>query len=152
MITYEVGDATIPFNGEKTLIIHVVNNIGAWGSGFVVPLGERYPEAKEVYTNRVGNMALGTVDLIPIKGVLVTVANMCAQNGIKGPGNPHPLKYGPLAKCLDDTCYYAARSGFKILAPKFGADRGGGDWSKIEVLFDEALDAYGVEAVVRTLS
>ena len=50
-IHYIIGDATLPIEteAENRLIVHCCNTLGAWGAGFVVPLGERYPSAKEEY-------------------------------------------------------------------------------------------------------
>jgi hypothetical protein len=47
MITYIVGDATDPQGQGKKMIVHVCNDIGAWGLGFVVPLGTKFPKAKD---------------------------------------------------------------------------------------------------------
>ena len=151
MITYEVGDATVPFERGRTLIIHVVNNVGLWGSGFVVPLGKKYPKAREKFLDHVGHMQLGKTDFVTVESYKLVIANMCAQNGVRSDRNPHPLKYGPLATCIDHVCYYAAKNSYRILAPKFGSDLAGGSWPKIESIFYEALDTYQVEATVRTL-
>ena len=50
-IHYIIGDATLPIEteAENRLIVHCCNSLGAWGAGFVVPLGRRYPKAKEEY-------------------------------------------------------------------------------------------------------
>lgn len=50
-IHYIIGDATLPIEteAENRLIVHCCNTLGAWGAGFVVPLGRRYPLAKEGY-------------------------------------------------------------------------------------------------------
>jgi hypothetical protein len=51
---YVVGDlfGLMPNYGPETqtpLIPHICNDLGGWGSGFVVPLGKRYPEAEAAY-------------------------------------------------------------------------------------------------------
>ena len=50
-IHYIIGDTTLPIEteAENRLIVHCCNTLGAWGAGFVVSLGERYPSAKEEY-------------------------------------------------------------------------------------------------------
>ena len=50
-IKYQVGDLfeAIDSYKEKIIIAHVCNNKGAWGSGFVIPLGKKYPLAKSEY-------------------------------------------------------------------------------------------------------
>ena len=53
---YIVGDLfrLMPNHGPETqtppvVIPHICNDLGGWGSGFVVPLGKRYPEAERAY-------------------------------------------------------------------------------------------------------
>lgn len=51
-IEYIVGDATAPvtpMNADNLIIAHCCNDVGAWGSGFVVPLGNKYPNVKYLY-------------------------------------------------------------------------------------------------------
>jgi hypothetical protein len=48
-VRYVVGDATTPQGNRPMVIAHVCNDVGAWGRGFVVPLGKRYPSAKQQF-------------------------------------------------------------------------------------------------------
>ncbi len=52
VINYVEGDVLdlsgVPA-GKTVLIPHVCNAVGAWGAGFVVPLGRAYPAAKQAY-------------------------------------------------------------------------------------------------------
>lgn len=53
-ITYLVGDATQPdemseHHGGPQLIVHIVNNVGGWGRGFVKALSKRWPEPEYYY-------------------------------------------------------------------------------------------------------
>ena len=43
-ISYLVGDATAPKTPGPKMIVHVCNDIGAWGKGFVMALSRRLPE------------------------------------------------------------------------------------------------------------
>jgi hypothetical protein len=40
-IAYHVGDATMPVGDGPKILVHICNNIGAWGRGFVVALSRR---------------------------------------------------------------------------------------------------------------
>lgn len=43
-ITYLRGDATAPHGKGVKLIVHVCNDLGGWGKGFVLALSRRWPE------------------------------------------------------------------------------------------------------------
>jgi len=43
-IAYVMGDATAPKADGPKIIVHVCNDVGAWGRGFVVALSRRWPE------------------------------------------------------------------------------------------------------------
>lgn len=152
-IEYIVGDLFDSIENDKpTVIAHVCNDQGAWGAGFVVPLGMKYPIARNAYlawhkegvwTPELENQFTGSsieggyddfkqglVQLVKINDNLY-VANMVAQNL----GGRRPLNYLSLAKCLgivNDTC-----QGFDILCPRFGAGLAGGDWYVIECLIQD---------------
>ena len=49
MIEYIKGDATKPKGTDKKLLIHVSNDIGGWGSGFVLALNKLSPLPKQFY-------------------------------------------------------------------------------------------------------
>jgi hypothetical protein len=115
---YVVGNLfeLIPNHGPETqtppvVIPHICNDLGGWGSGFVVPLGKLYPEAEAAYRRwhshrfdssagpwsnyfELGNVQIVICDTTTIPGVAVTpgmsdsttrkqaiVANMIAQHG-----------------------------------------------------------------------
>lgn len=149
MITYRVGDLFehIPDN-ETVLIPHITNNIGAWGSGFVLPLSKKYPEAEAAY--RAYQPELGTVQRVKV-GDHVWVYNMCAQHGIRskstGPRsaiNNKPIRYASLCDCMRKVAVGHNPDYYKIYAPKFGSDRSGGTWEFIEELIDEIWGEFDV--------
>lgn len=66
MITYLVGDATRPDpmseqQGGPQLIVHICNNVGGWGRGFVMALSKRWPEPERAYRSwhKKGDNGLG---------------------------------------------------------------------------------------------
>lgn len=48
-IQYLIGDATDPRGDGQKIIAHVCNDIGAWGSGFVVALSQRWAAPERSY-------------------------------------------------------------------------------------------------------
>ncbi len=48
-INYVVGDATQPIGEGPKIIVHVCNDVGAWGCGFVLALSERWPVTEQRY-------------------------------------------------------------------------------------------------------
>ena len=131
------------------IIPHIVNDIGAWGSGFVVPLGNYYPEVKERYLSdyELGWIKLGKTDFIYVPKGQITVANMCAQTGIGK--TKKPIRYEALVSCMRTVVSHIKMDDrlneqmncptlpTKIIAPKFGSDRAGGNWDFIEELINE---------------
>jgi hypothetical protein len=143
MIKYVTGDLFEDI-GQEVVICHVVNNIHAWGSGFVVPLGKKYPKSKECYLNW-KDIKLGDTQFVLGEDNSVIVANMCAQNGISNYSrtkNVRPLNYGALASCMEDVAerifeedvFYDSK--LSIKAPLFGSALAGGDWNIIEELIE----------------
>lgn len=161
---YKVGNlfTTMPETGPSVKVIaHVCNDIGGWGSGFVVPLARKYPEAEKQYRDwhrdrfsqnqmfRLGNISL--VNCNSEKNVEgangpVIVSNMIAQHGtISTPAvgrentDKTPLRYWALAQCMkklaDGVGQFPKDVEFHV--PKFGSDLAGGDWSVIETLIEE---------------
>lgn len=121
---------------RPVVIPHVCNDIGAWGAGFVVPLGNKYPKAKEDYlkwrNGRIGFFSpfeLGEVQYV--RNDNVVVANMIAQRGV---GGPRPLDYRGLVKCMLDVYRVCTKENrrWDIICPKFGSGLAGGDWNIIE--------------------
>lgn len=149
MITYHEGDLfkhLDKWEAERsatenviTIVPHIVNNIGVFGAGFVVPLGKRYPIVREEYLN-VSARLLGTTQSVVVSPNVVVV-NMVAQNSVKpktidGVLIP-PIRYKALEDCMQDvysliSLYESEGKRVQIFAPLFGSGLAGGDWSKIE--------------------
>lgn len=148
MITYHVGNLFDVVGQDKKkqyIIPHVCNDEGVWGSGFVVQLGSKYPDAKDKYLHlfkgRKKN-TLGLMQTVAIKGELVIVANMIAQHGLIGPTNPIPLKYAALIECMREVADLTKackllENVVEIHAPLFGSGLAGGNWDFIEILINE---------------
>lgn len=150
--------------GNDTILIpHVCNDSGAWGAGFVVPLGQKYPMTMNAYTAWYKgqatrhdlivypggiNFRLGAAQVItvqPDKGdePRVVVCNMIAQHKT---GGLRPLRYNALAACMDQVATEAKNSheNPQIRAPLFGAGLAGGNWDFIEKLIEDSWLARGL--------
>jgi O-acetyl-ADP-ribose deacetylase (regulator of RNase III) len=131
-INYITGDATEPQGEGMKMIIHICNSLGAWGSGFVVPLGEKYPLAKERYLdlkNDPDGYILGETQIVPVQEDII-VANMIAQFTIGGRQNK--IDYVALGNCLRSVRQAAKTFNASIHAPRFGAGLAGAPWSDME--------------------
>jgi hypothetical protein len=159
-ISYREGDLFQNLQAEDC-IIHCNNNLAAWGAGFVVPLGENFPEAKEAYhywfkhptdcypkdihAVMSGEPTLGNIQLVNIysRAFFLRVINMIAQNGTISSDNPHPLDYQALTDCLTKVKKYTS-SATRIVCPLFGSKLAGGHWPTIAKIVDDVLAEYNV--------
>lgn len=150
-LQYVVGDALNPREGNRLKIIaHVVNNVGGWGAGFVVPLGNKYPAAREDYRqwakgndqlsflHEQGPFELGWNQYVVVESH-VMVANMCAQNGYRSDAHPVAIDYAALELCLGALLWQANDLNASIHMPRIGCGLGGGKWEQV---LDAMWDAF----------
>jgi O-acetyl-ADP-ribose deacetylase (regulator of RNase III) len=132
--------------------VHVCNDVGAWGAGFVVALLRRRgePEAadKTWYRNRKRGVEppfeLGSVQFVAVADQL-WVANMIGQRNIRRSrkGEP-PVRYHAIATGLGRVADYAQANQATAPMPRIGAGLAGGDWTRIEAVINETLGAVEV--------
>lgn len=156
MITYKTGDMFREIDFESPtikLIPHCCNNIDGYGSGFAGAVAKFFPAAKERYHQwyRMGvdmesgkPFRLGQFQSVKVKSQdlynAVYILNMIGQDGVRGPNNPKPVKYGHLHSCVQKVGellrLYTAKNPpghpIEIITVKFGSDLAGGDWNIIE--------------------
>ncbi len=132
MLTYIKGDLFKNLPQDNFVIPHIVNTKGAWGAGFVVPLGMKYSEAREQYIANWKACKLGVTQKVEV-GNNCYVANMFAQTL----GEPKPIRYAALEKCMKDVALLCKRDKLEIHAPKFGSGLAGGSWPYIESLIEK---------------
>lgn len=148
-VTYVSGDATRP-EPRPALIVHICNDIGRWGSGFVVPLGKRYPEAREDYL-AMRERVLGDAKFVSVDAENnLVVANMIAQHGIKrDPAGIPPIRYDALDATLARVERWLdsmeeLRSGWSVHMPRIGCGLAGGTWQQVQPLVDLHLRRWPV--------
>lgn len=136
MIHYIKGDATNPIgNGEK-VIIHICNNIGAWGAGFVVALSNKWPTTKSSYLNW-KNPTLCMIQKLKVEQDIFVI-NMIAQNNIRSKNNPTPIRYDALEACLIKVVLNIPTNA-SIHMPRIGCGLAGGSWDKVEKIINKTI-------------
>lgn len=149
MIHYVQGDATEPQGEGYKAIVHVCNDIGGWGRGFVLSLSKKWPHVEADYRNWYQGNSPVDPDLPPyppfklgnMRCVKVTpdtwVVNMIAQHGIRADINGiPPIRYNALQDCLNTLLFLGFRS---IHIPRIGCGLAGGKWIEIEPIIERAL-------------
>lgn len=133
MIKYIEGDL-FKFIGDKNksyLIAHCCNNVRCWGAGFVVPLGNKFPEAKRAYLAD-APMILGYCQFVKVTDN-IHVANMIGQENVGFSGNKPPIRYDAIKICMQQIANFInTHQNTEIVCPLFGSGLAGGDWSIIE--------------------
>lgn len=141
MITYLEGDATKPIGKGMKFIVHVCNDLGAWGAGFVIALSKQWYKPELKYRSLTHKqLKLGSVQFATVEWDIV-VCNMIAQHGVgfdKKTKLP-PIRYDALRSCLKNVNEMAETSEATIHAPRFGAGLSGGDWSIIEQIIKDEI-------------
>lgn len=150
MITYLQGDATHPVGDGPKIIMHVCNDRGGWGAGFVLALSKRWSEPEQAYRS-LKQYARGSVQMVSVDQGRdhIFVANMIAQRGYGAsnsrrhksdePDREIPLDYDALAACLDAVSVRARFIPSTVHAPRIGCGLAGGAWDRVEPLIAEAF-------------
>ena len=150
---YKKGDLFNHLEEHKNpVIIHVCNDIGRWGKGFVVPLGNYFPGAKKLFSNNYRNgvdSELGNIQIY--ENDMGTVINMIAQTGIYPVDGVPPIRYKHLKRTLEGVAAYCKEKDVEIVMPKIGAGLAGGNWLVIEEYIKEILVKKGIKVTVYEL-
>lgn len=149
-ITYVKGDATSPIGDGKKFIVHVCNNIGSWGAGFVMALSSKWSEPEKIYRYN-SSMKLGTITVVPVEDDLYVV-NLIGQEGVVYRGNPHdmlpPVRYVAIEKGLERLATAIKISGGSVHMPMIGSGLAGGTWAIIERIIEVTLCEKGIPVTV----
>src|SRR5690349_10368910 len=109
-IEYIKGDATNPGGLDKKIIVHVCNDIGGWGKGFVMAISAKWKQPEEQYRQwhqSQKEFELGKVQFVQVEENL-WVANMIGQRKINKDehGNP-PIRYEAVEQALEKVAAFA---------------------------------------------
>jgi O-acetyl-ADP-ribose deacetylase (regulator of RNase III) len=150
MITYHKGDATDPVGSGQKYVIHICNDSGGWGRGFVLAISNKWKEPekayrewyKEKYSHSCGHFKLGSIQLVKVSQD-IAVINMIAQEGY-GSGNRPPIHYDALEQCLEKVFVSAKVCEASIHGPRFGTGLAGGSWTRIEPIIERTMRELSV--------
>lgn len=99
MIEYVKGDATQPPGDGPRVIVHVCNDVGGWGKGFVMALSRRWKAPEQRYRAWYRGEAegappfeLGRVQFVQVEPAL-WVANIIGQKGLYPSKGTPPIRY-----------------------------------------------------------
>ncbi|MEM7141941.1 MAG: macro domain-containing protein [Actinomycetota bacterium] len=142
-IRYVVGDATSPEGDGEKVIVHICNDIGGWGAGFVLAISRRWPEPEAHYRawfeGRAGNdFSLGAVCVVSVAPGLY-VANLIGQRDVvAGPDRP-PVRYDAIEAGLTALADELVAMDGSAHMPRIGCGLAGGDWGVVSSIVDRTL-------------
>ncbi|SEW30969.1 macro domain-containing protein [Chitinophaga arvensicola] len=157
IINYITGDALKPVGEGNKIIVHVCNDIGAWGKGFVLPLAKKWPRTKAVYLDAFKSATppqLGDIQLINVEQNM-WVVNMIGQHKIttrQTKGGIPPVRYEAILAALRQVAVIATELSAAVHMPRIGCGLAGGTWDKIEPLIQDAFSPVEVGVYVYDLA
>ncbi|WP_316787696.1 macro domain-containing protein [Pedobacter frigoris] len=150
-IDYKNGDATKPENKGNKIIVHVCNDIGGWGKGFVMAISKRWKEPERSYRDwfkTKDNFVLGQVQFVQVEAEL-WVANLIGQHKInKDEQGNAPIRYEAILSGLDKVGEYALENNMTVHMPRIGCGLAGGTWDKIEPIIQSTLTGRNISVTV----
>jgi O-acetyl-ADP-ribose deacetylase (regulator of RNase III) len=156
-IQYVIGDATRPLGCDPRVLVHVCNDVGKWGKGFVLAISRRWklPEQqfKAWYRGETGqSFALGEVQFVEVERAL-WVANIVGQRALASKqGDEPPIRYAAVRVGLAKVRTHALAERASVHMPRIGCGLAGGRWEEIESIINSELSAHGVAVTVYDLA
>ncbi len=150
-IQYLNGDATQPSSEGNKIIVHICNDIGGWGKGFVIAISKRWalPEASyRAWYKSQNDFELGNVQFIQVENDL-WVANVIGQHKIRKDEQGHPpIRYVAVEEAMQKVFKKAKDLKASVHMPRIGCGLAGGKWEKIEPVLLNNLVNNGIKTVV----
>lgn len=150
-IQYIKGDATSPQTSENKIIVHVCNDIGGWGKGFVMAISKRWKEPEKQYRGwfkSKEDFELGKVQFVQVEEDL-WVANLIGQHKInKDENGSAPIRYNAIEEGLKVVSDFAKTNNGSVHMPRIGCGLAGGKWEMIEPIILKTLSDQNIEVVV----
>jgi O-acetyl-ADP-ribose deacetylase (regulator of RNase III) len=154
-INYVKGDATDPQGENPRIIVHVCNDIGAWGKGFVLAVSRKWPAAERGYRewHKSGGdrpFKLGQVQFVQVEPA-VWVANLIGQHGIRHFRGVPPVRYEAIREGLSRVANFATEHGASVHMPRIGCGLAGGKWEDVGRLVEKEVADKGIAVNVYDL-
>jgi len=145
------GDATDPIGEGNKIIVHVCNDIGGWGKGFVLALSKKWkePEAqfRKWYRSK-EDFELGKVQFVKVEDD-IWVANLIGQHNLKNDENGiPPVRYSAIKLGMGEVQAFAKGLKASVHMPRIGCGLAGGTWDKIQPIIDQELSLFDTETIV----
>jgi len=150
-IYYIKGDATAPVSENSKIIVHICNDIGGWGKGFVMAISKKWnlPEIKyrEWFKTKI-DFELGKVQFVQVENDL-WVANLIGQHKInKDENGEPPIRYNAIEEGLKAVAFFAKENNLSVHMPRIGCGLAGGKWEVIEPIILKTLSENDLEVTV----
>lgn len=150
-INYLKGDATNPVSEGNKIIVHICNDIGGWGKGFVMAISAKWPEPEKQYRlwyKSQRDFVLGEVQIVRVESD-IWVANLLGQRGINKDerGNP-PVRYDAIQTGLNKVALFAKENGASVHMPRIGCGLAGGKWEQMEPVIIHSLLENSIRVTV----
>lgn len=150
-INYIKGDATNPTTTGNKIIVHVCNDIGGWGKGFVMAISKRWQQPEHQYRlwfKSQEGFSLGQVQFVQVEEGL-WVANLIGQHKLNKDENGNaPIRYNAILQGLEKVAQFAAEHKASVHMPRIGCGLAGGTWDKIEPLINSSLITKNIQVTV----
>jgi O-acetyl-ADP-ribose deacetylase (regulator of RNase III) len=150
-INYTKGDATIPTGEGNKIIVHICNDIGGWGKGFVMAISKRWKQPEQEYGQwfkTKSNFKLGEVQFVQVEDEL-WIANLIGQHKINKDENGNaPIRYEAILLGLEKVGQFAFDKNATVHMPRIGCGLAGGTWDKIEPLINSILTTKNIQVTV----
>jgi O-acetyl-ADP-ribose deacetylase (regulator of RNase III) len=158
-ITYLKGDATNPVVKEGArFIVHISNDIGAWGAGFVLAISKKWDSPEKLYRMwKPNELKLGDIQVCMVDSSGIFVVNMIAQHGCGWSDGRPPIRYVGLYTCLEKVSKMLKKMAVddqkevSVHMPRIGCGLAGGEWDKVEEIINKTLVANNVPVYVYDL-
>jgi O-acetyl-ADP-ribose deacetylase (regulator of RNase III) len=150
-IQYTKGDATSPQSENNKVIVHICNDIGGWGKGFVMAISKRWEKPENQYREwfkSKDGFELGKVQFVQVEEDL-WIANLIGQHKINKDENGNaPIRYHAVEEGLKEVALFAIKNNASIHMPRIGCGLAGGKWEMMEPIILKTLSNNDVEVVV----
>lgn len=150
-IKYIKGDATSPQSQGNKIIVHICNDIGGWGKGFVMAISKRWKKPENQYREWFKlkiDFELGKVQFVKVEDDL-WVANLIGQHKINKDENGNaPIRYDAIEEGLKEVALFAKENEATVHMPRIGCGLAGGKWEMVEPIILRTLSDKNVETTV----
>jgi O-acetyl-ADP-ribose deacetylase (regulator of RNase III) len=153
-INYVRGDATYPQGNGNKIIVHICNDIGAWGKGFVLSISKRWKGPEHSYKawhRSQTNFTLGQVQFVQVEADTYVV-NLIGQRNIRKDKNGvPPIQYDAVRTGLQQVAEFANNHNATIHMPRIGCGLAGGKWEIISSIIEDKFCVQGISVTVYDL-